>query len=293
MPVGQDRDFCCCNTLRCRSKPLAIKIGLETDWNCAISLRDLEGLAHDPHSMTSKNYADWDVKAQMPHGIDAIRKHLFEVDNVPLLVSLYTDATTDTVRQMIEIFRGFGETVMTIGSGYRQSNRDIFCESDIAISVSMLPGDKSELPVIANAVLEKYPSYVSSKGLCRSDISLVFSLIGAGALPLLQLPVAYMGNLIKLTENNVATSSTPEAVGSEDQKQVRLSAMLESIREGRVVLLNMFQMISVIVICTVCLALWQLVALAVPTTIPPTLPPPLALLFVVLYIPGKIGRAHV
>lgn len=48
-----------------RSKKIAEKIGLQTDWNCAISLRDLKGDAkHDPHRIISK-YADWDVQAQM------------------------------------------------------------------------------------------------------------------------------------------------------------------------------------------------------------------------------------
>ena len=31
------------------------------------------------------------------------------MDNVPLLVSLYTDATPDTIRQMVGVFRGYGE----------------------------------------------------------------------------------------------------------------------------------------------------------------------------------------
>lgn len=44
-----------------RSKPVAEKIGIPFDWNCAISLRELEGdTAQDPHRHIS-NYADWDV----------------------------------------------------------------------------------------------------------------------------------------------------------------------------------------------------------------------------------------
>lgn len=73
-----------------RSKTFAEKMGIETDWNCAISLRALDSDGPDPHRMTS-NYSDWDVKARLPHGIESIRKHLDEVDNVPLLVSLFTD----------------------------------------------------------------------------------------------------------------------------------------------------------------------------------------------------------
>jgi hypothetical protein len=85
------------------------------------------------------SYADWDVKARLPHGIDvsllpppsslrasllidrsqAIRKHLKEVDNVPLLVSLFTDSTPATTKSMIEIFRENGEVVLSLGSAYR------------------------------------------------------------------------------------------------------------------------------------------------------------------------------
>ena len=44
-----------------RSKPVAERIGIPFDWNCAISLRELEGgTAQDPHRHIS-NYADWDV----------------------------------------------------------------------------------------------------------------------------------------------------------------------------------------------------------------------------------------
>jgi hypothetical protein len=54
-------------------------MGIETDWNCAISLRPLaEPNTPDPHRMTSE-YADWDVKARLPHGIAAIREHTVNV----------------------------------------------------------------------------------------------------------------------------------------------------------------------------------------------------------------------
>lgn len=44
-----------------RSKPVAGKIGIPFDWNCAISLRELQdGAQEDPHRHIS-NYADWDV----------------------------------------------------------------------------------------------------------------------------------------------------------------------------------------------------------------------------------------
>lgn len=46
----------------CDIQALAESMGIDTDWNCAISLRPLEDSTKpDPHRMTS-DYADWDVK---------------------------------------------------------------------------------------------------------------------------------------------------------------------------------------------------------------------------------------
>ncbi|OQR86558.1 hypothetical protein ACHHYP_20476 [Achlya hypogyna] len=114
-----------------RSKLLAEKMGIETDWNCAISLRDSEG--PDPHRMTS-NYSDWDVKARLPHGTAAIRRHLETVDNVPLLVSLYTDSTPETIEEMISIFQENHEVVLGVGTSLRESNVPLFSKADLAVA---------------------------------------------------------------------------------------------------------------------------------------------------------------
>lgn len=57
-------------------------MGIETDWNCAISLRHLEDSSQpDPHRMKS-NYADWDVKvSEVLAAID-----LFDGGNAELLL---------------------------------------------------------------------------------------------------------------------------------------------------------------------------------------------------------------
>lgn len=103
-----------------RQKELAIQMGIDVAWNCAISLRALgHGEYEDPHRMVSQ-YADWNVNAKLPHGVDAVRVHLQEVDNgtqlrprettilplllgiiVPLLVSLFTDSTKQNIQDMV------------------------------------------------------------------------------------------------------------------------------------------------------------------------------------------------
>ncbi len=85
-----------------RTKELASQMGIDVAWNCAISLRPLEEGTDDSFRMTS-NYADWDVNARLPHGVDDVRRHLEEVDNVPLLVSLYTDVTKKTAAEMVSL----------------------------------------------------------------------------------------------------------------------------------------------------------------------------------------------
>lgn len=156
------------------NQALAESMGIETDWNCAISLRPLEDSTQpDPHRMTS-SYADWDVKviviattaavclvftlylvgfcsvlslyslvlpsyargtarpkhpptsailrqlqARLPHGIAAILEHIERVDNVPLLVSLFTDATPATTKDMIGIYRQNHESVLAVGMSHR------------------------------------------------------------------------------------------------------------------------------------------------------------------------------
>lgn len=87
-----------------RQKELASQMGIDVAWNCAISLRPLESGEEDEYRMVS-NYADWDVNARLPHGITDVRKHLEEVDNVPLLVSLFTDVTKETTCDMVGYLR--------------------------------------------------------------------------------------------------------------------------------------------------------------------------------------------
>ena len=48
---------------------------------------------------------DMSNRAQLPKGIENIRPHLETMDNVPLLVSLFTDSTPDTTKEMIDIMQ--------------------------------------------------------------------------------------------------------------------------------------------------------------------------------------------
>jgi hypothetical protein len=113
-------------------------MGMEMSWNCAISLRALNnGEEADKHRMTS-SYADWDVNAKLPHGVKDVKRHIEDIDNVPLLVSLFTDVTKTSTSEMVEIFQEHNDTVLTLGLSHISSNSEIFCHSDLSMGFNAL-----------------------------------------------------------------------------------------------------------------------------------------------------------
>lgn len=91
-------------------------------------------------------------RAQLPAGIDAIRPHLEKMDNVPLLVSLFTDCTPSSTRQMVEIMQENGEVVAMLGSSANFHNMRSFLSADASLAVEPLyPQVCRRVPVCAPA----------------------------------------------------------------------------------------------------------------------------------------------
>ncbi|XP_075418327.1 transmembrane protein 94 isoform X1 [Tenrec ecaudatus] len=165
-----------------KSKVFAEKMGLETGWNCHISLTpngdvpgseippsspshtgslhddlnqvsrdDAEGLLlmeeEEGHSdLVSFQPTDSDVpsfledcnRAKLPRGIHQVRPHLQNIDNVPLLVPLFTDCTPETMCEMIKIMQEYGEVTCCLGSSANLRNSRLFLQSDISIALDPL-----------------------------------------------------------------------------------------------------------------------------------------------------------
>ncbi|KAJ3608414.1 hypothetical protein NHX12_025461 [Muraenolepis orangiensis] len=132
----------------------AEKMGLETGWNCHISLTpngeggapSSPGSLHDDQHHDSRDEAegpllqeeevhsdlasfqptDSDVpsfledcnRAKLPRGIHQVRPHLKNIDNVPLLVPLFTDCTPDTMCDMMEIMQENREVTIALDPLY-------------------------------------------------------------------------------------------------------------------------------------------------------------------------------
>uniref|UniRef100_A0A3B4ZHD9 Transmembrane protein 94 n=1 Tax=Stegastes partitus TaxID=144197 RepID=A0A3B4ZHD9_9TELE len=162
-----------------RSKVFAEKMGLETGWNCHISLTPngdspcdgapsspSQGSLHEDLNQDSRDEAegpllpeeeahsdlasfqptDSDVpsfledcnRAKLPRGIHQVRPHLKNIDNVPLLVPLFTDCTPDTMCEMMKIMQENKEVTCCLGSSANFRNSRLFVQSDLSIALDPL-----------------------------------------------------------------------------------------------------------------------------------------------------------
>lgn len=119
-----------------RTKVVASAMGIDVAWNSAISLSPLnEGEDDEFHKNA---FGEADLNAKLPHGVEAVVRHLEEVDNVPLLVRLYTDVTKGSTAEMIKIFIEHSDTVLTLGLSHVSRNNNIFSASSLSIGINYL-----------------------------------------------------------------------------------------------------------------------------------------------------------
>ncbi|KAJ2550765.1 hypothetical protein EV175_003944 [Coemansia sp. RSA 1933] len=117
-----------------QSKAFAERLGLETDWNTCILLSSAaDGTQGDGY------IEDHDIKARLPRGIENIRQHLRDVDDIPLQISLFAESTPASTREMIKISQEYGDVVCCIGSALKDSNTLTFAAADLAVGVEPIP----------------------------------------------------------------------------------------------------------------------------------------------------------
>lgn len=87
-------------------------------------------------------------RAQLPKGIENIRPHLESMDNVPLLVSLFTDCTPNNTKEMVMIMQDYGEVVCVLGSAANHHNVKVFMQADASLAIEPLyPQVCQDVPV--------------------------------------------------------------------------------------------------------------------------------------------------
>ncbi|KAL0278648.1 UNVERIFIED_CONTAM: hypothetical protein PYX00_000409 [Menopon gallinae] len=120
--------------------------------------RSLSCLTDSTDQSVPVNFDIWN-RAKLPRGIDKIRPHLDMIDNVPLLVSLFTDCTPTVTREMLHIMQDYGEVVCVMGSSANYENIGIFMQADASIAVEPLyPQVCQKVPVVATPTPASGPS---------------------------------------------------------------------------------------------------------------------------------------
>ncbi|KAL7747749.1 hypothetical protein RI367_006872 [Sorochytrium milnesiophthora] len=114
-----------------QTKAFGEQLGLETDWNCCILLSSPD----DVHASKTGYVEPHDIKAQLPRGVEAIRHHLRNVDDIPLHVSLFAESSPPANLEMIRILQEYGEVVCCVGSALSDANTACFAQADIGVAV--------------------------------------------------------------------------------------------------------------------------------------------------------------
>ncbi|OMH79409.1 hypothetical protein AX774_g7181 [Zancudomyces culisetae] len=118
-----------------QSKSFGEKLGLETDWNTTILLGRSGTDKRAKVGSRGGYFEDYEIKAQLPKGIQEIREHIKQVDDIPLQARLFAECEESSVAQMVDIFRENGDIVLGFGSVYTHSNAVVFDNCDIRIGV--------------------------------------------------------------------------------------------------------------------------------------------------------------
>ena len=117
---------------------------------------------------------DYDMsnRAQLPKGINNIRPHLETMDNVPLLVSLFTDCTPANTQEMITIMQEYGEVVCVMGSAANHHNTPVFLQADATLAIQPLyPQVCQDVPVYQPCSKAGMPSPINISQMLNSVAS--------------------------------------------------------------------------------------------------------------------------
>ena len=117
------------------TKAYADRLELETDWNSCIILSESVN-AKGIGTQNNMGYsAISDIKARLPRGVNSIRKHIVEVDDIPLHVSTFAECRSESSREMLKIYLENGEAVVTVSSLLNSQAHMMFSVSSLCIGM--------------------------------------------------------------------------------------------------------------------------------------------------------------
>ncbi|KAJ2785207.1 hypothetical protein H4R18_000658 [Coemansia javaensis] len=250
-----------------QSKSFAERLGLETDWNTCILLSS--EAAGGAHAADDGYVEDHDIKARLPRGIENIRPHLEEVDDIPLQISLFAECTPEATREMIQIFQENGDVACCIGSALQDGNTQAFAVADLAVGVEPIPhfnrivygfGQGAALPHAA-AAAPAAPAAAAAAAALRSAVISGHDAANDGS-------ISTSGALVTQYALGAALTCIPCPLFL--QHDTSLYTLMQVISEARRLLGSMQQ--AALLMALACLALAAVNLVAAACLLPPALP---------------------
>jgi magnesium-transporting ATPase (P-type) len=113
------------------TKIIGDDLGLDIDWNSCISLSSNSAFSAFINSMGMR---------VLPSGIEEIAQHLAaKVDDVPLLVSMFSDSTPESILEMVKLYQLHGEVVAVVGGTLNSRNMAAYEAADVAVGLGIQP----------------------------------------------------------------------------------------------------------------------------------------------------------
>ena len=115
-----------------------------------------------------------------------MRQHLLAIDDVPLLISLFCDATPATAAEMIAILQENGGVVCVVGSPLSSRHAAVFGQADVACSLEPLAAAECCIRAVRQACAAPMPTLVPSAAAPSLPVGAGAGAAASGA----QLPMA-------------------------------------------------------------------------------------------------------
>jgi hypothetical protein len=112
-------------------KSIAYKLDMEVDWNTCIILDD-----HSPLPMQMRSLHAHDFYQPLPRGISAVRPHLQDIDQLPLLVHLFAESSPKSSLEMMKIFQENGDVVCCLNHSFGILSSAILNQCDACVLIS-------------------------------------------------------------------------------------------------------------------------------------------------------------
>ncbi|KII74610.1 hypothetical protein RF11_00688 [Thelohanellus kitauei] len=115
------------------SLDLSVKLGLNRGFNASLSLKKNE----KGSSETGAQICQDKYMTQLPSGIEDIKKHIKEVDIVPIRVPLYVNATYSSITEMLNILKEYNDHICLVSSW---NNTSMYINSSVVhLNLKIVP----------------------------------------------------------------------------------------------------------------------------------------------------------